>query len=102
MYVYMLRVLPRNKDRASGCALGGVCDHINHLSYHIKRKACVEGIGVGRYCLILCFLIDYPPPFVSKLCSLIVSGLLSSRAPRIQYRCGAAVCPSAVMCWSRV
>ena len=45
----MLRVLPRKILRhSSGRDLGGVCDHINHLGYHIKEKTCDEGIG-GRY-----------------------------------------------------
>ena len=35
VYMYAPRKI---EDRACGHGLGGVCDHINHLSYHIKGK----------------------------------------------------------------
>ena len=39
------RVLPRKKGIAGGCGQGGVCDHINHLDYHIKDKLVLKEWG---------------------------------------------------------
>ena len=30
-----------------GCGLGGVCDHINHLGYHIKEKLVLKAWGAA-------------------------------------------------------
>ena len=44
----MFRVLPRKYlSHGGGHGLGGVCDHINHLGYHIKEKLVLKAWGGG-------------------------------------------------------
>ena len=47
-YIHVHRVLPKKiQGIAGGCGLGGVCDHISHLGYHIKEKLVLKAWGAA-------------------------------------------------------